>query len=112
MIDARSHEIVDRIDIPSPNGIAFSPDRRSIYVTCVFDDSVRVIDLDAGKVVRSADVGEKPGHLALTDDGSRGVHRAARSARPCRSLDTETLEIVHTINVGKGPTIGAIRNPR
>jgi YVTN family beta-propeller protein len=108
VIDTERHEVVDRIDIPSPNGLAFGADRRSIYVTCVFDDSVQVIDLDAGGVVRSADAGEKPGHLALTEDGSR-----AYIVRPFGDtvsvLDTESLEIVHTIKVDKGPTTVAIR---
>jgi YVTN family beta-propeller protein len=111
VIDARSHEVVDRIDIPSPNGLAFSPDRRSIYVTCVFDDSVRVIDLDVGKVVRSADAGEKPGHLALTDDGSR-AYICRPFGETVSVLDTASLEIVHTIKVDKGPTTVAIRNLR
>ena len=71
VIDTRSHEVVDTIEVPSPNGIAFSPDHRSIYVTSVFDNSVNVIDVEAGKVVSTADVGEKPGYLALTKDGTR-----------------------------------------
>jgi YVTN family beta-propeller protein len=111
VIDAQRHAVVDRIDIPSPNGLAFSADRRSIYVTCVFDDSVQVVDVDAGKVVRSADAGEKPGHLALTEDGSR-AYIVRPFGETVSVLDTESLEIVHTIAVDKGPTTVAIRNPR
>ena len=65
VIDTRSQEVVGAIEVPSPNGIAFSPDYRSVYVTSVFDDSVNVVDIEAGTVVRSGDVGEKPGNLAL-----------------------------------------------
>jgi YVTN family beta-propeller protein len=110
VIDTRSYDVVDTIEVPSPNGLAFSPDGRSMFVTSVFDDSVQVIDLDAGKVVRSSAVGEKPGHLALTRDGS-----CAYIVRPFGEtvsvLDTETLEVVHTVEVDKGPTTVAIRYP-
>jgi YVTN family beta-propeller protein len=111
VIDTRSHEVVDRIDVPSPNGLAFSPDRRSIYVTCVFDDAVRVIDLDTGEVVRSAAAGEEPGHLALTEDGSR-AYICRPFGETVSVLDTERLEVVRTITVDKGPTTVAIRTPR
>ena len=108
VIDTRSQEVVGAIDVPSPNGLAFSPDHRSIYVTSVFDDSLNVVDIDAGTVVRSADVGEKPGYLALTNDGAR-----AYFVRPFGNtvsvLDTETLTIVDTITVGKGPSVVTIR---
>jgi YVTN family beta-propeller protein len=111
VIDAHRYEVVDRIDIPSPNGLAFSADRRSIYVTCVFDDSVQVIDLDAGKVVRSAGAGEKPGHLALTNDGTR-AYIVRPFGETVSVLDTGSLEIIHTVTVDKGPTTVAIRNLR
>lgn len=111
VIDTRSHQVVDRIDVPSPNGLAFGPDRRSIYVTSVFDNSVQVVDLDTGTVVRSADAGEKPGHLALTEDGTR-AYIVRPFGETVSVLDTASLEIVHTIEVDKGPTTVAIRNPR
>jgi YVTN family beta-propeller protein len=108
VIDTGSCEIVATIDVPTPNGLAFAPDHRRIYVTSVFDDSIQVVDLDAGAVVRSAAVGEKPGHLALMRDGS-----SAYVVRPFGEtvsvLDTETLDIVDTVAVGKGPTTVAIR---
>ena len=107
VIDTRSQEVVGTIEVPSPNGIAFSPDHRSVYVTSVFDDSVNVVDIEAGTVVRSADVGEKPGYLALTEDGAR-----AYFIRPFGDtvsvLDTETLTVVDTITVGKGPSVVTI----
>jgi YVTN family beta-propeller protein len=107
-IDTATYEVVNTIDVLSPNGLAFSRDHGSLYVTSVFDDSVQVIDLVAGKVVRSAAVGEKPGHLALTRDGSR-AYIVRPFGETVSVLDTETLDIVHTIDVDKGPTTVAIR---
>jgi YVTN family beta-propeller protein len=111
VIDARSHDVVDTMEVPSPNGLAFSPDGRSMFVTSVFDDSVQVIDLDAGKVVRSGEVGEKPGHLALTKDGSR-AYIVRPFGQTVSVLDTRTLDVVHTVEVDKGPTTVAMCYPR
>jgi YVTN family beta-propeller protein len=108
VIDTASLEAVGSIDVPTPNGLAFGPDHRSIYVTSVFDDSVQVVDLDAGKVVRSAAVGEKPGHLALTRDGAR-AYVVRPFGQTVSVLDTETLDVVGSVAVGKGPTTVAIR---
>jgi YVTN family beta-propeller protein len=59
--------------------------------------------------VRTADVGEKPGYLALTKDGTR-----AYFARPFDAtvsiMDTATLTVVDTITVGKGPSVVTIRH--
>lgn len=109
-IDARSHDIVGTIEVPSPNGLAFSDDGRSIFVTSVFDDSMHVIDLEEGKVVRSAGVGEKPGYLALTKDGSR-AYVVRPFGETVSVVDTETLSVVDTINVDTGPTTVCIRYP-
>ena len=109
VIDTRSQEVVGGIDVPSPNGIAFGPDHRSIYVTSVFDDSVNVVDIDAGKVVRSGDVGEKPGYLALTNDGAR-AYFVRPFGETISVMDTETLTVVDTITVGKGPSVVTIRD--
>jgi YVTN family beta-propeller protein len=88
--------------------MTFSPDRGSIYVTSVFDDSVNVIDVEEGRVVRSADVGEKPGYLALTADGTR-AYFVRPFGETVSVLDTETLTVVDDITVGKGPSVVAIR---
>jgi YVTN family beta-propeller protein len=111
VIDTTSYDVVGTIEIPSPNGLAFSPDQRSIYVTCVFDDSLQVVDLDAGKVVRSAPVGDKPGHLALTRDGSR-AYVVRPFGETVSVVDTASLAVVETIEVDKGPTTVAIRDAR
>ena len=108
VIDARSEAVVDKIEVPCPNGMAFGPDADSIYVTSVFDDAVHVIDLGAGKVARRADVGEKPGHLALTKDGTR-AYFVRPFGETVSVMDTETLTVVDTIAVGKGPSTVAIR---
>ena len=55
-------------------------------------------------MVRSADVGEKPGYLTPTKDGA-----CLDFARPFGDtvsvLDTETLTVVDSITVGKGPSV-------
>ena len=109
VIDTRTQTVVGAIEVPSPNGIEFSPDSRSIYVTSVFDDSLNVVDLAAGKVVRSAHVGEKPGNLALTNGGTR-AYIVRPFGETVSVVDTETLTIVGTINVGTGPTVVSIRH--
>ena len=109
VIDTRSDVVVDTIEVPCPNGMAFSPDAASIYVTSVFDDSVHVIDREAHKVVKRADIGEKPGYLALTKDGAR-AYFVRPFGETVSVMDTETLTVVDTIAVGKGPSTVAIRH--
>lgn len=54
---------------PQPNGLAVSPDGKTLYVALGIRNSVAVVDLESGKVVRTVSVGVAPYHVALSPDG-------------------------------------------
>jgi YVTN family beta-propeller protein len=48
-----------------PHGVAIDSDSRRAYVTNVFSGTLSVIDLDAGKLVHTYDVGKYPNGLTV-----------------------------------------------
>jgi DNA-binding beta-propeller fold protein YncE len=104
VIDTKTNKIVNTIASDSPNGMAFSADFRSLFVTNVFAGTVQEISLETRMVVKTEAAGDIPGYLVLTQDGKRGYF-----VRPAGNtvdvLDTTTLKIIDTITVDTGPNV-------
>jgi DNA-binding beta-propeller fold protein YncE len=73
VIDSSSHHITDRFPLPArPTGLALSPDRTRIYVTCVGrDGSVEILESSTGKLLGSIPSGHTPMSPVLSQDGGR-----------------------------------------
>ena len=56
---------------PEPEGVLANPDGRTVYVASEVANIVHVIDLDSGKIVNNAVVGNRPRRLVLGRRGSR-----------------------------------------
>src|SRR5215475_8982466 len=72
------------------------------YVGNFKDNTVSVIDTDAGKVVATVPVAAGPHGMAITQDG-RTVYITGDGSSSLDVIDTATDKVVKTINVGKTP---------
>jgi YVTN family beta-propeller protein len=72
------------------------------YVGNFKDNSVSVIDTDAGKVVATLPVAKGPHGMAITQDG-RTVYVSGDGSSSVDVIDTAADKVVKTINVGKAP---------
>jgi YVTN family beta-propeller protein len=72
------------------------------YVGNFKDNTVSVIDTDAGKVVATVPVAAGPHGMAITQDG-RTVYISGDGSSSLDVIDTATDKVVKTINVGKAP---------
>jgi YVTN family beta-propeller protein len=72
------------------------------YVGNFKDNSVSVIDTDAGAVVATMPVAAGPHGMAITQDG-RTVYVSGDGSSSVDVIDTATDKVVKTINVGKAP---------
>ena len=72
------------------------------YVGNFKDNTVSVIDTDAGKVVATVPVAKGPHGMAITQDG-RTVYVSGDGSSSLDVIDTATDKVVKTIHVGKAP---------
>jgi YVTN family beta-propeller protein len=72
------------------------------YVANFKDNTVSVIDTDAGKVVATLPVAAGPHGMVITQDGST-VYVSGDGSSSLDVIDTATDKVVKTINVGKAP---------
>ena len=72
------------------------------YVGNFKDNTVSVIDTDAGKVIATVPVAAGPHGIAITRDG-RTVYVSGDGSSLLDVIDTSTDKVVKTIDVGKAP---------
>jgi YVTN family beta-propeller protein len=72
------------------------------YVGNFKDNTVSVIDTEAGKVVATVPVAAGPHGMAITQDG-RTVYVSGDGSSSVDVIDTATDKVVKTIDVGKAP---------
>jgi YVTN family beta-propeller protein len=111
VIDTKTNMIVSKIMTDSPNGMAFSRDYKSLYVTNVFSATVSEVSLETNMVVRTAPAGDTPGFIDVTEDSKKAffVHPAGTTVDV---LDTATLKVIDSITTDMGPTVVAICHKR
>jgi YVTN family beta-propeller protein len=110
VIDTDTNTVIDEIPVPTPNGMAFSRNRQSIYVTNVFANTIQEVSLPEAAVVRTAPAGLVPGFIRLTVDGKR-----AYFARPYGSavsvFDTASLSELAAIPTGSPTSLTVCNAP-
>ncbi len=72
------------------------------YVSNFKDNTVSVIDIEAGAVVTTVPVSAGPHGMAITQDG-RKVYVSGDGSSSLDVIDTATDKVVKTIDVGKAP---------
>jgi len=116
-----------------PRGVAVDPDGRIAYVTLSMGRTLAAVDLAAGRVVASLEVGSVPRHVAISPDGTTlAVSCAGRTeivivataplgivsrhrlpglnpGQPAFAADGRTLSFPWTYDGGGNPSKGNIR---
>ena len=107
VVDTKTNQILRTIPADSPNGMTFSEDFQSLFVSNALSGTVQEVSLTTNQVVKTQMVGGLPGNIALLPDGKH-----AYMVRPQGStvdvLDTGSLMIVDTITVGNEPSVVTI----
>ena len=81
---------------------AFAAPAAKAYVANFKDNTVSVIDTEAGRVIATVPVGAGPHGMAITQDG-RTVYVSGDGSSSLDVIDTAIDKVVKTINVGKTP---------
>lgn len=68
-----------------PEGVAFAPDGKFVYVTCETHGEVFVIDAATNKSVAEIAVGGRPRTVAFLPDGSRAFVPSESAGTICRA---------------------------
>jgi YVTN family beta-propeller protein len=87
----------------SPIEMAFSADRRTLYVVCQASDELRVLDIQSGKVVSTVSVGHVPRGITLSPDG-REIYVTNAWSDTVSEIDAATLKVARTLTTGFEPT--------
>lgn len=84
------------------HGLAVAPRGTAVYVTDTSDDTVRVIDAAAGRIVRSVKVGDLPWQVAVSADGGT-VYAANPDSDTVSVIDAATAKVTRTIAISGDP---------
>ncbi|MFC4292696.1 YncE family protein [Sphingorhabdus arenilitoris] len=82
--------------------VAVSPDAARAYTANLTDGSVTMIDLAAGRAIRSVAAGAGAEGIAITADGTE-IWASARETNKAYVYDAETLDKKAEVDVGKFP---------
>ena len=109
--DAQRTELHQRIDtLAKVSHMVIAPiDGRRAYVSNIGSDSVTVIDLAAGKIIKHLPTGEGAEGMALSTDGAR-LWVTNRGADTVSVIDTASLQIIKTLE-SKGFPIRVALHP-
>jgi len=117
VIDTATNKIVQTIpDIPSPHGVAFSPDGRLAYVSSEAEDqenNLYLVDTKTGKILKKAPLTSRRGNVpAISKDGTRlivciGPPRDDQGGVKHQGgdldiIDTSTLQVTKVIHSPQG----------
>ena len=83
----------------NPEHAVWSPDGKWLYVSAEEADSVDIVDVAKGEVVKSVKVGDRPRGIGFLPDGTR-AYVAAENADTVNVFDVATHEVVARIKAG------------
>lgn len=110
VVDTTTFEVKRKIAANSPNGMTFSLDYQSLYVSNALSGTVQEVSLSMSSVLKSASVGGVPGNMAVLPDGKH-AYMVRPDGTTVEVLDTSNLKIVDTITAGSGPTVVTVCRP-
>ena len=104
VVDPKARRVAARIPTAQETShmVVAPADGSRAYVANIGSGSLTVVDLAAGKVVRSVPTGEGAEGIAMTPDG-REVWITNRGADSVSVLDTKTLAVAATLKVPQFP---------
>ncbi|PYJ05455.1 MAG: hypothetical protein DME67_05260 [Verrucomicrobia bacterium] len=105
VIDARSHEFLSKIQLPTgslPMGTAISSDGKELYVSTGRGNTVAIIDTAKNAVATTIPVGNRAWGIALDPSGSK-LYTANGASNDVSVVDLKSRKELHRIKVGDGP---------
>src|SRR5207253_1307308 len=85
-----------------PEGVAFTPDGKTVFATCETNGDVVAIDFASSKVRGRFTVPPRPRTMAISPDGKR-LYVANGPSNDVSAIDLETNREVARIAAGEGP---------
>ncbi|HET8939121.1 MAG TPA: hypothetical protein VFN67_37005 [Polyangiales bacterium] len=110
VIDTQTNQVVRTIPADSPNGMTYSKGFESLFVSNALSGTVQQVSLTTNMILKTAEVGGVPGNMAVLPDGKH-AYMVRPDGSTVEILDTSTLEIVDTIEVGMGPSVVTVCRP-
>ena len=110
VVDTATNTISRTIPADSPNGMTFSNDYQSLFVSNALSGTVQQVSLVSNQILKTQDVGGLPGNIAVLPSGKQ-AYMVRPDGTTVEVLDTSSLQIVQTITAGDGPTVVTICRP-
>ena len=102
-IDLRSGETTVIPTPAHPQGGAFSPDGRHLYVTCMNANQIAIIDANTLRVTGSIATHKGPGRIAITPDGKTLVYNIQFEQTGVGFADVASLKEIATVPLSGRP---------
>jgi YVTN family beta-propeller protein len=102
VVSLTERRVVGTVDLGEhrrPHGLSFLPDGR-LVVTTEASQSVLVVDVDGGKVVRSISTGVPGTHMVVTSRDGKRAYTTNIPANSVSLLDLDAGTLVKTVEVG------------
>lgn len=110
VIDAAAWKPLSTLQAPTGMGLIAHPSKPLIYSLASFDDTVAVVDYEAGEVVASIDVGQYPTYGTISADG-RTLYVPTEDSDNVTEIDTETNAVGLRIAIGDEPAHAVLFHP-
>ena len=86
----------------NPRGMAFSPDRKVLYVANNNDRSLTLIDTETFKEITKMDIGITPRHI-VPDPNRNRLYISLTGPEQIAVLDTDSNKVIKRVRVGSQP---------
>jgi len=106
-LDAATHQVIQSIDLDKVwNGLAFSPDGKTLYVAGGNSGKLLTFDYDAGKLIKSKEIkGPEWAYIsgiAVSQD-TGNIYACNESFNQLYILEPGTLKLLGVVNTGSNP---------
>lgn len=105
LIDVANADVVSTIDLAPyqrPHGVRWLADGRRAVVTAESNKALLIVDVDAGRVIKAIDTGQKISHMvAVTPDGARAFVANIGSGS-VTAIDLSQGRAIENIDTGAG----------
>jgi len=105
VIDARSHKLLSKIQLPTgslPMGTVVSPDGKELYVSTGRGNAIAVIDPQKDGVATTIPVGNRVWGIALDPSGTK-LYTANGASNDVSVVDVKSRKELRRVKVGDGP---------
>lgn len=105
---AQKIKTIDLSQYPSPHGVLFLKDQRSVAVSSEGSDSVVIVDIISGQIKKVIDTQQKGSHMVAIPESSERVYTTNMDSNTVSELDVESgalLRKIATPNIPEAITV-------